>query len=295
MQIDIFDILHQSETLALFVCIALGYWLGNLSIGRLQLGAGGGVLLVGIVFGHYGFQANPIVGTVGLMMLIKLMPSWLRIDMPAEALAFARERGYDDAPSASSGQRPVTRIYEIAEDEFVGSRIRDLSEALREDEVALRIKRGEEMFEPDADFVIERGDRFSLLATPDRHRRLRERFGVTQDIMDEDLLASDIDVEEVILTEKQAAGKPLSMLGINDRYGCFLTGIRRSQIELPLTDSTTTQIGDVLTVTGAMTSTPALGVVQEAAKSPIPALGYAGTYAFANILLTMAGAAIMLT
>lgn len=46
---------------------------------------------------------------------------------------------------------------------------------------------------------------------------------------------------------------------------------------------------------GALTSTPALGVVQEAAKSPIPALGYAGTYAFANILLTMAGAAIVLT
>ena len=43
-----------------------------------------------------------------------------------------------------------------------------------------------------------------------------------------------------------------------------------------------------------MTSTPALGIVQDAAKSSIPALGYAGTYAFAYILLTMAGAAIML-
>jgi putative transport protein len=46
---------------------------------------------------------------------------------------------------------------------------------------------------------------------------------------------------------------------------------------------------------GAMTRTPALGVVQDAAKSPVPPLGYAGTYAFANIFLTMAGAAIMLT
>lgn len=42
-------------------------------------------------------------------------------------------------------------------------------------------------------------------------------------------------------------------------------------------------------VTGAMTSTPALGVVTEAAKSPLPALGYAGTYAFANVFLTFAG------
>ena len=46
-------------------------------------------------------------------------------------------------------------------------------------------------------------------------------------------------------------------------------------------------------LTGAMTSTPALTAVQEAAKSSMPALGYAGTYAFANVLLTVAGTIIM--
>ena len=47
-------------------------------------------------------------------------------------------------------------------------------------------------------------------------------------------------------------------------------------------------------ITGAMTSTPALGAVQDAAKSHIPALGYAGTYAIANILMTLAGTLIMI-
>ena len=42
-------------------------------------------------------------------------------------------------------------------------------------------------------------------------------------------------------------------------------------------------------VTGGLTSTPALGVVTKAAKSPVPALGYAGVYAFAVIILTVAG------
>ena len=45
--------------------------------------------------------------------------------------------------------------------------------------------------------------------------------------------------------------------------------------------------------TGAMTSTPALSIVQSAARSPVPALGYAGTYALANVLLTIAGTVIM--
>jgi putative transport protein len=46
-------------------------------------------------------------------------------------------------------------------------------------------------------------------------------------------------------------------------------------------------------ITGAMTSGAALSVVIKEAKSPVPALGYTGTYAFANILLVIAGSLIM--
>ncbi len=47
-------------------------------------------------------------------------------------------------------------------------------------------------------------------------------------------------------------------------------------------------------VTGAMTSGAALSVVTGAAKSNVPALGYTGAYAFANVILTVAGTLIML-
>jgi putative transport protein len=47
-------------------------------------------------------------------------------------------------------------------------------------------------------------------------------------------------------------------------------------------------------ITGAMTSTSAMQIISEAARSPTPSLGYAGTYAFANVLLTFAGAFMML-
>lgn len=45
-------------------------------------------------------------------------------------------------------------------------------------------------------------------------------------------------------------------------------------------------------VTGAMTSTPALNVLNDMAKSPVPALGYAGTYTIANVVLTFCGTVI---
>jgi len=47
-------------------------------------------------------------------------------------------------------------------------------------------------------------------------------------------------------------------------------------------------------VAGGLTSTPALGVVTKAANSPVPALGYAGVYAFAVIILTVAGQVMIL-
>jgi len=47
-------------------------------------------------------------------------------------------------------------------------------------------------------------------------------------------------------------------------------------------------------ITGAMTSTPAMNVVTRAARSSVPALGYAGTYTFSNVLLTFAGTLMMI-
>ena len=46
-------------------------------------------------------------------------------------------------------------------------------------------------------------------------------------------------------------------------------------------------------ITGAMTSGASLSVVTNTARSAVPALGYTGSYAFANVLLTLAGSIIL--
>jgi putative transport protein len=46
-------------------------------------------------------------------------------------------------------------------------------------------------------------------------------------------------------------------------------------------------------ITGSMTSGAALSEVTKAAKSSMPSLGYTGAYAFANVLLTIAGSIIL--
>ncbi|NMT18485.1 transporter, partial [Vibrio parahaemolyticus] len=47
-------------------------------------------------------------------------------------------------------------------------------------------------------------------------------------------------------------------------------------------------------IIGARTCAPAMDVVNDYAKSTIPALGYAGTYAIANILMTLAGTILII-
>lgn len=47
-------------------------------------------------------------------------------------------------------------------------------------------------------------------------------------------------------------------------------------------------------ITGSMTSGASLSIVTGEAKSSLPSLGYTGAYAFANILLTVAGSVILL-
>lgn len=47
-------------------------------------------------------------------------------------------------------------------------------------------------------------------------------------------------------------------------------------------------------IIGARTCAPAMDIVNEYARSTIPALGYAGTYAIANILLTVAGTILII-
>jgi len=46
-------------------------------------------------------------------------------------------------------------------------------------------------------------------------------------------------------------------------------------------------------ITGSMTSGASLSIVTGEARSSLPALGYTGAYAFANVLLTVAGSLIL--
>jgi len=70
MIIDLYDLFKQSPALVIFMAIGLGYLIGKVNIGGFELGSTGGVLLVGLLFGHIGFDGHPLLGTIGFILFI---------------------------------------------------------------------------------------------------------------------------------------------------------------------------------------------------------------------------------
>lgn len=561
MEIDLHQVFSKNTVLVVFAAIAAGYLVGNLKVARFQLGPTGGVLLFALAFGHFGFEVDPVLqsigftlfiysvgwqagpqifnvlrqdgpryiaialfvavgsvalvmglaavagldngfaagllaggltstptlvgaqnavgaglatpptgataddlirnisvgyaityvfGTVGLLLVVKLLPNLLRLNLAEEAKRFAQERGFAEKEKGKPVERPILRAYLIEHEIFEGKTLAQLRKELGSDTSPAgsiyKIKHGKEFIEPGPDAVLQRGDKVAVFGSPQEHSRVREEYQLGQEVLDEDLIDAVIDVAEVVVTNNWAINRSLGDIGILENYGCFLSRITRSQIELPLTPDTLLNKGDVVTIsgerslldkliddlgteervvtetdlvtfaagivvglfigqitvrfgeldigignagglllsgilvgflranrptfgrmpaaarfilmelglmlfmvgvglnagsgifaalgsvglelflcgiavtclplllgyffgrvllrmnpavllgalTGAMTSTPALGIVQQAAKSTVPALGYAGTYALANVLLTLAGMIVMI-
>jgi putative transport protein len=70
MEIDVYALFKATPALVVFVVIGLGYFIGKLNLRGFELGPTGGVLLVGLLFGHFGFQGIPLVGTIGFTIFI---------------------------------------------------------------------------------------------------------------------------------------------------------------------------------------------------------------------------------
>lgn len=70
MTLDLYDLLKNDSQLLLFILLGLGYLLGSLKVGGFQLGATSGVLIVGLVFGHFQFELDPVIGSLGFLFFI---------------------------------------------------------------------------------------------------------------------------------------------------------------------------------------------------------------------------------
>ncbi len=70
MAIDIIQLLKDHPEVVLFVLLALAYLIGNIRLGSLELGAPPGMLIAGLIFGHFGFNLFEGIEIIGLFFFL---------------------------------------------------------------------------------------------------------------------------------------------------------------------------------------------------------------------------------
>ena len=63
-----YDFLQEQPILLLFLVLGVGHVIGSVKVFGISLGAVGGVLLAGLVFGHFGFVISPTAQTFGFVL-----------------------------------------------------------------------------------------------------------------------------------------------------------------------------------------------------------------------------------
>lgn len=198
-----------------------------------------------------GYAITYLFGTIGLILIVKFVPSLVGIDLAAASRKYAAEKGFSDGERTVVRGLPVVRGYEIVEGDIGGRTRRDIESTLPDIDVAVvRLLRNGESLELGLDDDVMVGDRIAVLAPPDLHVEFTNLPGLKSGVLDADLLDSYITTSEIVVTKKYAVGRSLRDLRIVERFGCFVTRIVRSQIDLPVAKETTLMKADVLTVAG---------------------------------------------
>lgn len=360
MELDLIALLEKSAPLLIFLNLFLGYVVGKITIGSFQIGSTTGVLMVGLVFGHFGFsamegldtigfilfiycvglQTGPrffsvfledgakyialagivavasmavtlllahfqgmsgpmaagimagsltstpaligaqdairngtlelstegvqmalsdigvgyaltyILGTVGLLVMIRYIPMLLGVDLKRESKKVAEAKGLEKNNKKHT-ELPIVRVFRLDEErigQFDGKTLRQLNVHERTGCLIDKIRRNGCIFEPNGDTALLEGDSIALVGRP--REIYKFPFELGQEIFDSELLDYEFACQEVVVINPQIAGMRLDDVGIDARYGCFVSNVSRSQIEMPINGDLQLSRGDVLEISG---------------------------------------------
>jgi putative transport protein len=214
------------------------------------------------------YAVTYLIGTASLVWFLptigpKLMGINLRKEgarMQAAIGVAAQELGVFSAARAFD-----VRAWRVTNLDLVNKTVAELEALPRDARIfILRIRRGDEIIEVTPDAVIRKDDVVALIARQAVHAQRGDRVGPEVD--DKALLDIPIETLDVVVTNRSLAGKSLVDLArLESARGVFLRHVVRAGQEIPLSEVTLVDRGDVLSLIGTKAE------VARAAKE----LGYA--------------------
>lgn len=180
-------------------------------------------------------------GVIGVILFVKLLPKLFRVDLSDEVRRLEKER---------TGQYPelVTGLFRVTNAAVSGRTLLQLNVRAATGAVISRIKQQGQIIMPAAHTVLQEGDWLQAVGSEDALNSLAALVGKREE--GELPFEHNQGMESLLLTRKEMVNKQLGRLNLQKNFGCTVTSIRRSGIDIVPSPDLTLKFGDKLTVVG---------------------------------------------
>jgi len=202
-----------------------------------------------------------IWGTVGIILIVKYLPKWWGINAAEVAKKYEADHGVANVDGAGlSGYRPGgLRAYKLENPKLEGMSIERFRSENPEYKV-INVRRGDQLLGADPNVTFQKGD---IVAIGGRLEALTSKMGlIGPEADDARVLSVPLDQAEILVTNKEAVGKPLKEYRDSEIAGqVALTRIERGGVPIPIGLDTTLKKRDVLFITGLKSAVEKAGSI----------------------------------
>jgi putative transport protein len=180
-------------------------------------------------------------GVIGVILFVKLLPKVMRVDLAAEAHRLEQER-------RSAYPELKTCMFHVTNPALFNRTLGQINLRAMTGAVISRLKHGDEIIIPKATTHLTEGDIVQAVGGDESLNQLTVLLGRREE--GELPLCHDQEIESILLTKKDMINKQLGDLALMRNFGCTVTRVRRSGIDLAPSPELALKFGDKLTVVG---------------------------------------------
>ena len=202
-----------------------------------------------------------IFGIIGLIILYRLVPLILKINLKKQAQEIQEEMGsFDneetDENSFFSNQKLDFRTYRIENSKLDNKTVSDLKKMFPHRVVVEKIKHDNKIVDAQPETIIYKQDVISLIAKPKVFAYAEKIIG--PEVFDKNATNIQSEIVNVCVLNKQLVGRALGKIDKSLYQGCFLLKITRQGKEIPITRKTIIHKCDIFQIAGAKVDVEAI-------------------------------------
>lgn len=180
-------------------------------------------------------------GVIGVIFFVKLMPKIWRVDLQQEAQKLDKEH-------RSQYPELQTCLFKVTNPQAFGKSLAQINIQQMTGSIISRVQHENEIEIPNGKTVLYEGDTLQAVGSNDALSQLELIIGKREE--GELPLTHSQDIQSFLITNKKVVNKTLGQLNLQYLYGCTVTRIRRSGIDIAPSADLELKFADKLMIAG---------------------------------------------